>query len=91
MDFTTVDLRVGTVEEATVEGEALRLSIDVGGVRQLAMAHIGENYGPDDLVGTQVVVVPGDGGVVVLAAVNAQDGAVLLRPDRRVASGTRVV
>ena len=31
------------------------------------------------------------GGVVVLAAVNAQDGAVLLRPDRLVASGTRVV
>ncbi|WP_412061735.1 tRNA-binding protein [Rubrivirga sp. IMCC45206] len=91
MDFTTVDLRVGTVAEAAMEGEALRLSIDVGGVRQPALAHIGENYGPDDLVGRQVVVVPGDGGVVVLAAVNAQDGAVLLRPDRPVASGTRVV
>lgn len=91
MDFTAIDLRVGTVAEAAREGEALHLVIDVGGARREAVSHITENYGPDDVLGTQVVVVPSGEGVVVLAAVSPSDGAVLLRPDRPVASGTQVV
>ena len=95
MDFTTVDLRVGTVVEAALEGTALRLVIDLGGVRREAVSHITENYGPADLLGQQVVAVAGPGGgdgeVVVLAAVSPSDGAVVLRPDRPVANGTQVV
>jgi len=91
MDFTAIDLRIGTVVTAMPEGDGLRLSIDVGGVRREAVSHITENYGPADLVGTQVVVVPSGTEVVVLAAVSPSDGAVLLRPDRPVADGTQVV
>lgn len=91
MDFTTVDLRVGTVVEASRDGDALCLIVDVGGARREAVSHITENYGPDDLIGTQVVVVPAAEGVVVLAAVSPSEGAVLLRPDRPVAAGTQVV
>lgn len=91
MDFTAIDLRVGTVVEAARDGDALRLTIDVGGVTRAAVSHITENYGPDDLRGTQVVVVPSGEDVVVLAAVSPSDGAVLLRPDRPVADGTQVV
>ena len=90
MDFTAVDLRIATVTEAVAEGDALRLALDVGGVRREAVSHIAENYAPGDLVGTQVVVV-GGAEPVVLAAVSASDGAVVLRPDRPVASGTQVV
>ena len=93
MDFTTVDLRIGTVVEATAEDGALRLVIDLGGVRREAVSHITENYGPSDLVGGQVVTVPAPhaGEVVVLAAVSPSEGAVVLRPDRPVADGTQVV
>ena len=91
MDFTTVDLRVGTVVEAAVEGDALHLVIDVGGARREAVSHIAENYGPEDLLGTQVVVVPSGAEVVVLAAVSPSQGAIVLRPDRPVANGTQVV
>ena len=90
MDFTAVDLRIATVTGATAEGGALRLALDVGGAERQALARISENYGPDDLVGTQVVVVAGP-EPVVLAAVSPSDGAVVLRPDRPVASGTQVV
>ena len=90
MDFTAVDLRIATVIAAQVEAGALRLTLDVGGAERTATAHITENYGPDDVVGTQVVVV-GGAEPVVLAAVSPSDGAVLLRPDHPVADGTQVV
>lgn len=90
MDFTSVDLRIATVTSASIEGDALRLGLDVGGVERHAVAHITENYGPDDLVGTQVVVV-GGAEPVVLAAVSPSKGAVVLRPDRPVSNGTQVV
>ena len=96
MDFTAFDLRVCTVVAAVAEGDALRLTLDVGGVQREATSHITENYGPADLVGEQVVAVTNPGGtqageVVVLAAVSPSDGAVLLRPGRPVADGTQVV
>ncbi|MEM0962838.1 MAG: hypothetical protein AAGK21_09925 [Bacteroidota bacterium] len=91
MDFTAVDLRVATVVEAALDGDALRLAVDVGGARLTAVSHITENYGPDDLIGTQVVVVTQGAEAVVLAAVSPSQGAVVLRPDRPVADGTQVV
>lgn len=96
MDFTAFDLRVGTVVRADQTDDVLRLAIDFGGVEREAEARITENYGPDDLVGHQVVAVTNPGGaragaVVVLAAVSPSEGAVLLRPERPVADGTQVV
>ena len=90
MDFTSVDLRIATVTAASRDGDALRLALDVGGAERHAVAHITENYGPDDLVGTQVVIVAG-AEAVVLAAVSPSRGAVVLRPDQPVANGTQVV
>ena len=96
MDFTAYPLRVGTVVEAEAAGDALRMTIDLGGDRRTTEARITESYGPDDVIGRAVVVVldpPGaaPGEVVVLAAVSATDGAVLLRPDVPVPDGTAVV
>ena len=91
MDFTAVDLRVATVVEAVAEDGALRLTLDLGGVRREAVTHVTENYGPDDLRGTQVVVAMSGPEPVVLAAVSPSEGAALLRPDRPVSDGTQVV
>lgn len=96
MDFTAYPLRIGTVTAATASDDALTLTIDLGGESRTAIAHITESYGPDDVIGQSVVVVldpPGaaSGEVVVLAAVSATDGAVLIRPDGSVPPGTAVV
>ena len=96
MDFTAFPLRIGTVTEAAAADDALRLTIDLGGDTRHAIARITERYGPDDLIGRQVVIVldpPGaaSGEVIVLAAVSATEGAVLLRPDAPVPNGTAVV
>lgn len=96
-DFTAVDLRVGTVVEASEApgGGAHVLVIDFGGLgRRTSSAQITERYTPEALVGRQVVAVlngRGSGEVLVLAAVSATEGAVLLTPEARVADGTRVV
>ena len=96
MDFTAYPLRVGTVVEAETSGDALRMTIDLGGDLRSAEARITERYGPADVLGRSVVVVvdpPGavPGEVIVLAAVSATEGAVLLRPDAPVPDGTAVV
>ena len=96
MDFTAYPLRVGTVTAATASGGALHLTVDLGGESREAHARITERYGPDDVLGRQVVVVlspPGaaPGEAVVLAAVSPAEGAVLLRPDIEVPAGTVVV
>ena len=96
MDFTAFPLRVGIVTACESSGDALRLTIDLGGESREATAHITERYGPDDVIGRQVIVVvdpPGaaSGEVVVLAAVSPAVGAVLLRPDDAVPAGTAVV
>ena len=96
MDFTAFDLRVGTVAEAALRDGALALTIRLGGVDRTATAYVTERYTPESVLGRQVVVVANpegrrDGEVIVLAAVNPEEGAVLLQPDRPVPDGTQVV
>lgn len=96
MDFTAYSLRVGTVTAASVASGALDLTVDLGGETREAHARITERYGPEDVIGRQVVVVLGPPGApsreaVVLAAVTPEAGAVLLRPDTEVPAGTVVV
>lgn len=93
MDFTSFDIRVGTVLSAESEADLLRLTIDFGGVQREAEARITENYDADSIVGMQVVAVtnaPG-GQAIVLAAVSPSQGAVLIGPKKPVVNGTQVV
>jgi methionine--tRNA ligase beta chain len=60
-DFKKVELRVGTIMEASrVEGsdKLLKLSVDIGETmpRQI-LAGVGKFYGPEDLVTQQIVMV----------------------------------
>lgn len=103
-DLEKLDLRIGTVTRAqpnTGSREpALCLWIDLGTDRGVVQssAKITERYSPDELIGTQVVVVSGFepmrvGGfrsdVLVLGAL-APDGVVILRPDADVEDGTSI-
>src|SRR6478672_244088 len=96
-DFFAIDMRVGTVLEATSFPEArkpsLRLTIDFGpevGVKR-SSAQLTAHYRPDDLVGRQIIAAVNIGTrriagftseVLVLGAMPAATEVVLLATER---------
>lgn len=102
-DLDALDLRIATVVRAepnlTARDPALRLWLDTGaGEPVQSSAKLTERYGPEDLVGRQVVVVCAFapirvGGfrsdVLVLGAITGE-GVVLLAPDIEVPPGSRI-
>jgi tRNA-binding protein len=104
-DFFAIDMRVGTVLEATSFPEArkpsLRLTIDFGpelGVKR-SSAQLTAHYRPDDLVGRQIIAAVNIGTrriagftseVLVLGAMPAATEVVLLATERPVDNGTRI-
>ena len=97
-DSDKVDLRIGTVTSAEKIPRAkklLKLEVDVGEKRTV-VAGIAGSYGPDALVGKQVVVVANLKptklmGVLsqgMLLAASDKDALVLTVPDREVDPGT---
>ena len=92
MDFTALDLRIGTITEARPVDGGVHLTVSLGPTSVETESQVTETYAAETLVGRQVVVVVnGRNGPVVLAGVSPTDGAVLLQPERPVADGTRVV
>lgn len=104
-EFFAIDIRVGTVLTAEPFPEArkpaIKLSIDFGpdlGVRA-SSAQLTVHYGPEDLIGRQVVAAVnlGDRRIagfksqcLVLGAMPEPHEVVLLRPDAPVPNGTRI-
>jgi tRNA-binding protein len=102
--FAEVDIRVGTVtgveEFPAARKPAWKLTIDFGpqlGLKRSSaqIAH----YPRDELEGRQVVAVvnfpprrigPFRSEVLVLGALDSEQGVVLLRPDSEVANGDRI-
>lgn len=101
-DFMKTKFRVGRVLEAEpVEGsdKLLKLQVIVGEERRQIVAGIRANYSPEDLIGRQVVVVfnlkPAklrgvESQGMLLAATDANGGAILLQPDKEAPEGTEV-
>lgn len=105
-DFLKVDIRVGTILEASPNAKARRpayvLRIDFGPElgEKLSSAQITTHYQPADLVGKQVLAVVNfppkrvagvKSEVLVLAAVDDEKGTILIAPDQSVAPGTRLL
>jgi len=104
--FLGVEMRVGRVVSAEWNAKARQpafvLIVDFGpeiGTRRTS-AQLAENYAPDGLVGELVVAVTNlppkrvagvESEVLVLAAVDKVRGTVLLRPERDVELGTRIL
>jgi tRNA-binding protein len=103
--FFGVDMRVGTVVECAVLAEArvpaFRIRIDLGPLGHVrSSARLTDHYAPEDLVGTQVVVVanlpsrqvgPVRSEVLVLGAYErGSRRVVLLRPERPCRNGDRI-
>ena len=104
-EFFALDLRVGTVLEASPFPEArkpsIKMRIDFGpelGERR-SSAQLTAHYKPEDLVGKQVIAVTNIGTrkiagftseVLVLGAMPSATEVVLLRTDQPVTNGTRI-
>lgn len=104
-DFGALDLRVGTVVEASPFPEArkpaYRLVVDFGSEigRLNSSAQLTQRYTPDVLIGRRVVAVVNFpprriagfmSQVLVLGAIPAEGDVVLLMPDQEVPNGSRI-
>lgn len=103
-DFQRLDIRIGTVMEASDFPEArkpaIKLKIDFGelGIKQ-SSAQITKRYTPENLIGSQVVAVVNfppmriagfKSEVLILGGIPGADDVVLLRPDETVENGTKI-
>ena len=105
-DFLKVDIRTGTIVEASIFPEARKpayiLMIDFGekiGVK-ISSAQITDHYAPEELVGKQVMAVvnfeprqigPIRSEVLTLGFMDDDDRVVLAAPDHQVPNGKRLV
>jgi methionyl-tRNA synthetase len=100
-DFSSLDIRIGEIKEADpIKGskKLLKLLVDIGGESRQVVAGIAEAYSPEDLVGSQVVVLAnlkparlfGIESQAMLLAADRAGRAVLLQPRQLVEIGTKV-
>ncbi|MEK7136443.1 MAG: methionine--tRNA ligase subunit beta [Patescibacteria group bacterium] len=101
-DFAKLDLRVGTIEGvARVEGSEKLLKLEVvfgDDHRRQIIAGIGTVYGPDDLVGRQIVTIVNlepkklmglvSEGMVLAA--DSEKGPIVLSPIEAVSAGATI-
>jgi len=101
-DFSKIDLRVATIVSAAPHPNADRLlvlEIDLGSERRQLVAGIRAHYTPEDLVGTQIVVIANLEAAtlrgvrsegMLLAASDAEGNLAVISPRRPLAAGARV-
>ena len=100
-EFQKVELRVGKVlEAACVEGseKLITLKVDIGTEIRQIIAGIGKAYGPEALIGKEVVIVAnldprtmmGLESQGMLLAANGTEGPVLLMPEKEVPPGATI-
>lgn len=100
-DFKSIDLRIGEIIEAQrIKGsnKLLKLIVDIGKENRQVVAGIAESYRPEDLIGSEVVVVAnleraklfGVESQAMLLAADVDGRAVLLRPQEKVEPGTKI-
>jgi tRNA-binding protein len=100
-DFARLDLRIATVLECREHPNAeklLLLKVQVGDVQKQLVAGIRAHYKPEQLIGTQIVIVNnlepamlrGEESEGMLLAATDSQGVVLLRPQRECETGSKV-
>jgi len=100
-EFRKLDLRVATIQKAEPHPNADKLVvlwIDLGSEQRQIVAGIRNHYAPEQLVGTQIIVVVnlesaklrGVESQGMLLAASDSDRIVILTPEKRVTPGAKV-
>lgn len=101
-DFQKLDLRTAKILEAEkIDGseKLLKLQIDLGGEKRQLVAGVGKVYGPENLIGRQIVIIVNleprvifgvESNGMLLAADGGDENPVLLMPDKEVESGSKI-
>lgn len=103
-DFKKIDIRTGTILEAELNSEARTpayvMRIDFGELgEKISSAQLTENYGAEELKGKQIVAVVNfppkriagiKSEVLVLGALDDEQGTVLLQTERKVKNGAEI-
>jgi len=100
-NFQKIDLRVAkviTTEKIEGSEKLLKLEIDLGEEKRQLVAGISQFYGPEELVGREIVVVAnlepkkikGVESQGMLLAADDKGKPILLKPDEEVPPGTKV-
>jgi methionine--tRNA ligase beta chain len=100
-DFNKLDIRIGTVLEAEkVEGadKLLKLVIDLGEEKRIIVAGIAQDYNPEELEGKQIPILTnlepkklrGIESQGMILAVDIDNKAILLHPDKKVPNGSKI-
>ncbi len=103
-DFEKIDIRIGTILEATVFAKAkqpaYQLIIDFGSIGiKKSSAQITHHYSTEELIGLQIIAVVNFppkqianffSECLVLGIYDEQNQVVLLRPDKKVNNGDKI-
>ena len=100
-DFKKLEIKIGTITQAEVVPETdklLKLTVDLGDEQRVVVAGIAENHTPEDVEGKQVPVLVnleprtlrGIESQGMILAVNVDDKAILLHPDKEVSDGSQI-
>ena len=101
-DFAKLDLKVGTIvqiEDVRGADKLYKLSVEIGRERRTLVAGLGPYYQKADLHGKQIVVITNLQPKTIKGITShgmllaAQDGSTVsvLRPDKKVSSGSRIL
>lgn len=100
-DFNKLDIRVGTILEAESVPETdklLKLKIDLGDEQRILVAGIAGEYKPEDIKGKQIPIltnlepktIRGIESKGMILAIDIDNKAILLHPDKKVANGSKI-
>jgi len=100
-DFNKLDIRIGTILEAgKVEGadKLLKLVVDLGEEKRIIIAGIAQDYNPEELEGKQIPILTnlepkklrGIESQGMILAVDIDNKAILLHPDKQVPNGSKI-
>jgi len=100
-DFNKLDIRIGTILEAEkVEGadKLLKLLVDIGDEKRTLVAGIAETYTPEEIIGKQIPILTnlepkklrGIESNGMILAVDIDNKATLIHPDKQVPNGGKI-
>lgn len=100
-DFNKLDIRIGTILEAETVPETdklLKLAVDLGDEKRTLVAGIAEDYKPEEIIGKQIPILTnlepkklrGIESQGMILAVDIDNKAILLHPDKKVPNGSKI-